>query len=56
MRCSESRNGAGADSTGLASGLKCLQICHNIRELIQIEPELRQRRMVGDNTFGQAAA
>ena len=27
-----------------------------IRELIRVEPELRHRRMVGDNTFGQAAA
>jgi hypothetical protein len=43
-------------SAGLALGLKCLQICHDIRDLIGIEPELRHRRVVGDNTFGQAAA
>jgi len=40
----------------LASGLECLQIRHDIRELIRIEPELRHRRMIGDNAFGQAAA
>ena len=40
----------------MASGLECLQIRHDVRELIRIEPELRHRRMVGDNTFGQAAA
>jgi hypothetical protein len=44
------------ESAGLPLGLECLQICHDIRELIGIEPELRHRRMVGDNTFGQAAA
>jgi len=43
-------------SAGLALGLECLQICHDIRELIRIEPELRHRRMVGNNTFGQAPA
>ena len=46
----------GQDCASSASGLECLQIRHNIRELIRIEPELRHRRMVGDNTFGQAAA
>ena len=34
-------------SAGLALGRECLQICHDIRELIRIEPELRHRRMVG---------
>jgi hypothetical protein len=40
----------------LALGLERLQICNDIRELIRIEPELRHRRMVGDNAFGQAPA
>jgi len=40
----------------LALGLECLQICHDIRDLIRIEPELRHRRMVGNNAFGQAPA
>ena len=44
------------ESAGLALGLECLQIGHDIRELIRIEPELRHRRMVGNNAFGQAAA
>ena len=44
------------ESAGLALGLECLQICHGIRDLIRIEPELRHRRMIGDNAFGQAAA
>ena len=56
MRCSARENGGSAESTGSASGLECLQIRHDIRELIRFEPELRHCRMVGDNTFGQAAA
>jgi hypothetical protein len=44
------------DCASLASGLECLQICHHIRELIRIEPELRHRRMVGNDAFGQAPA
>src|SRR5215831_8584156 len=56
VRCDGSRNGADAESDGSALGLECLQICHDIRELIRIEPELRHRRMVGNNAFGQAPA
>jgi len=44
------------DSASLALGLECLQICHDIRDLIRIEPELRHRRMVDNNAFGQAPA
>src|SRR5215471_18738307 len=44
------------NSVSLALGLECLQICHDIRDLIRIEPELRHRRMVGNNAFGQAPA
>src|SRR6516225_2221246 len=44
------------DSASLALGLECLQICHDIRDLIRIEPELRHGRMVGNNAFGQAPA
>ena len=40
------------DSARLALGLECLQICHDIRDLIRIEPELRHRRMVDNNAFG----
>jgi hypothetical protein len=54
--CGGSRNGAGAESAGLALGLEGLQIYHHIRELIRIEPELGHHRMVRNNTFGQAAA
>ena len=46
----------GRDSASLASGLERLQICHHIRELIRLEPELRHRRMVRNNAFGQAPA
>ena len=41
------------DSASLALGLECLQICHDIRDLIRIEPELRHRRMVDNNAFRQ---
>jgi len=51
--CETSR---GQESAGLALGLECLQICHDIRDLIGLEPELRHRRVVGDNALGQAAA
>ena len=44
------------DSASLALGLECLQICNDIRDLIGFEPELRHRRMVGNNAFGQAPA
>ena len=56
MRCNRSPSGARARFTWLPSGLECLQICHDIRDLIGIEPELRHRRMVGNNAFGQAPA
>ena len=41
------------DSASVALGLECLQICHDIRDLIRIEPELRHRRMVDNNAFRQ---
>src|SRR6516164_10514662 len=51
--CETSR---GQQSAGLALGLECLQICHDIRDLMGLEPELRHRRMVGDNALGQPEA
>jgi hypothetical protein len=49
-------NCARAEFRQLASGLECLQIRYDIRDLIRIEPKLRHGRMVGNNTFGQAPA
>ena len=40
----------------MALGLKCLQICNDMRDLIRFEPELRHCRMVGNNALGQAPA
>ena len=51
-----SPRGARAGFKLASSGLECLQICNDIRDLIGIEPELRHRRMVGNNAFGQAPA
>jgi hypothetical protein len=48
--------GARAGSRQLASGLECLQICYDIRDLIRVETELRHGRMIGNKTFGQAPA
>src|SRR5215469_9753816 len=49
-----SRTAIAQEAASLALGLERSQICHDIRDLILIDPELRHRRMVGDNTFGQA--
>ena len=56
MRCNDSRTAIAQEAASLALGLECPQICHDIRDLILIEPELRHRRMVGNNAFGQAPA
>jgi hypothetical protein len=56
VRCNDSQTALAQDSASLKLGLECLQICHDIRDLIGLEPELRHRRMVGNNAFGQAPA
>ena len=56
MRCNDSRTAIAQEAASLALGRECPQICHDIRDLILIEPELRHRRMVGNYASGQAPA
>ena len=39
----------------MGSGLKCLQIRYDVRDLIRIEPELGHGRMVGNDTKNMAS-